>query len=113
MPTSRPTIRLSVPSPATRGDMVEVKALIMHPMETGFRADSMGEIFPKNIINLFQCTYNEVEVIRMDLESGVAPNPYFSFFIEAKDSGSIKFRWHDDNGDIYEDSAPIEVIDRD
>ncbi len=105
------TIRLSVPSPVKRGDIVEIKTLIMHPMETGFRSDSMGKLFPKRIINLFECTYNDVEVVRMELESGVAPNPFLTFFIEAKDSGSLKFRWHDDNGEIYEDSAPIEVVD--
>ena len=104
-----PTIRLSVPSPVKRGDIVEIKAMIMHPMETGFRADSMGKIYPKQIINLFECTYNGVEVVQVDLESGVAPNPFLAFFIEAKESGFLTFRWHDDNGEIYEQTAPIDV----
>ena len=102
-------IRLSVPSPAKRGDIVEVKALIMHPMETGFRADSMGKVFPKRIITLFECFYNDVEVIKVELDSGVAPNPFFAFFIEARETGSLTFRWHDQNGEVYEEQAPIEV----
>lgn len=104
---AKPLIRL--PKTAKRGEVIEIKTLISHPMETGFRPGMNGTIIPRDIIETFLCTYNGVEVFRMTLSSAVAANPFISFFTVATESGVLFFRWTGDNGFLVEETAPITV----
>ncbi|HEY2186561.1 MAG TPA: thiosulfate oxidation carrier complex protein SoxZ [Xanthobacteraceae bacterium] len=89
---------VNVPAKAKRGDIIEIKTLIQHEMETGFRVDSMGKVFPRDIITDFVCRYNGEEIFRAGLFPAIAANPFFSFFTTATESGSITFEWSGDNG---------------
>jgi len=89
------TARIQVPRKARRGDLIEVRIIIQHPMETGFRYDSMGRQTPRNVIDRFECRYGGVEVFRAVLGAGIAANPYLRFFVRAKESGEIECRWVD------------------
>jgi len=101
--------RISIPARARRGDIIEIKTLIAHVMETGFRRTHLGLPIPRNIIQRFVCTYNGVEVFRADLHPAVAANPYISFSTVATESGTITFTWSGDNGFSVSESAPIVV----
>jgi sulfur-oxidizing protein SoxZ len=37
-----PRVLINFPQRAKRGDIIEIKTLIQHPMETGYRLDSKG-----------------------------------------------------------------------
>jgi len=78
-------------------------------METGFRYDEVGHAVPKNVINQLVCLYNGEEVFRAEMGSGVAANPYLSFFVVAGESGSLDFSWIDDEGNRGEAHAAIRV----
>ena len=80
---------INVPATAKKGDIVEIKALIAHPMETGFRFDVNGAPIPKNVVSELVCRYNGEEVFRAELGSGVAANPYLQFHAVAEASGSF------------------------
>lgn len=101
--------RVSVPKHAKRGEMVEVRIAIQHPMETGFRMDNNGRVIPKNTISELVCRYNGVEVFRAEMGSGIAANPYLQFYLVAKESGKIEFSWVDDAGERGAESAAITV----
>ena len=103
------TARIQMPNKATRGQVVEIRIAIQHPMETGFRRDDGGREIPKNVINKLICRYNGVEVFRAEMGSGVAANPYLDFFIVADASGELVFDWVDDNGMTGSERAPIVV----
>jgi sulfur-oxidizing protein SoxZ len=90
--------RIQVPDEAKQGEVIEVRILIRHPMETGFRHDNVGRAIPKNVINMLTCRYNGIEVFRAELSSGIAANPYLSFFTVAHGSGVLEFVWTDDAG---------------
>ena len=105
-----PTIRINIPSPVKQGEIIEIKTMIMHPMETGFRVDSMAKPYPKRIIHTFECLYNGEEVVRMELNSGIAAKPLITFIIEAVESGELLFRWHDDNGEVYTKTGRLDVL---
>jgi len=92
------TARVQVPRTVRRGELVEIRIAIQHPMETGFRRDEAGHEIPKNVINRFVCRYNGVEVIRAEMGSGVAANPYLDFYAVADASGELAFDWVDDAG---------------
>ena len=102
-------VRVNVPRKARRGEVIEIKTLVAHPMETGYRRDNVGNPIPRNIICQFRCTYNGVEVFRADFFPAVAANPFLSFFTVADESGTLEFQWIDDHGNIQAASASIEI----
>src|SRR5215475_14862879 len=89
---------VNVPPKANRGQIVEIKTLISHIMETGFRRTETGVPIPRDIITDFVCTYNGVEIFRADLHQAISANPFISFFTVAAESGTLEFRWTGDNG---------------
>jgi sulfur-oxidizing protein SoxZ len=88
--------RIQLPPQARRGEAVEVRILIQHPMETGFRRDAGGQRVPRNALHSFACRYNGVEVFRATLSTGLAANPVLRFFLRAEKSGELEFWWLDD-----------------
>jgi len=101
--------RVQVPRTAKRGDVIEIRIAIQHPMETGFRFDLMGSAIPKNVINSLVVRYNGNEIFRAELGSGVAANPYLQFFTVAEASGEIEVSWADDAGNRGVEKAAITV----
>jgi sulfur-oxidizing protein SoxZ len=100
---------INVPAKAKRGDIIEIKALMSHIMETGFRRTAAGELIPRNIITSFSCSYNGEEVFRADLFPAIAANPFISFSTIATESGKFDFRWIGDRGFSETASASITV----
>jgi len=100
---------LQVPASARRGEIVELRALIGHVMETGFRRTESGGLVPRDIIRELVCTYNGAEIFRADFHPAVAANPLIVFTTVATESGRIEFRWTGDNGFSASESATIAV----
>jgi sulfur-oxidizing protein SoxZ len=100
---------INVPAKARRGDVIEIRTLTSHIMETGFRRTAAGDLVPRNIITSFTCRYNGAEIFRADLFPAIAANPYLSFFTIAKESGRFEFEWIGDNGYSSTASASITV----
>ena len=100
---------VSVPPRAARGQVIDVKALVGHGMETGFRHTEGGALIPRDIIRSFTCSYNGVEVFRADFQPAIAANPLIEFSTVATESGKLEFRWSGDNGFTAEASAAIVV----
>ena len=100
---------ISVPPRAKRGEIVEIKTLISHPMETGYRRSQVGARIPRDIIRLFVCTYNGTEVFRAELHPAIAANPFITFSTVATVSGTLTFHWTGDNGFSVQETAEIRV----
>jgi sulfur-oxidizing protein SoxZ len=98
-----------VPARAAKGQIIEIKALVGHVMETGFRRTESGALIPRDIIRSFVCSYNGAEVFRADFHPAVAANPLIEFSTIATESGKLEFRWTGDNGFSADASAPITV----
>jgi sulfur-oxidizing protein SoxZ len=100
---------INVPPKAKRGEIIAIKSLISHEMETGFRPNATGQLIPRNIITEFVCTYNGVEVFRADFFPAVSANPFVSFTTVATESGTITMTWKGDNGFFATESVAIAV----
>jgi sulfur-oxidizing protein SoxZ len=100
---------INVPVKAKRGDIIEIKTLMSHIMETGYRRTATGEIIPRDIITSFTCRYNGAEIFRADLFPATAANPFITFSTIATDSGKFDFEWIGDNGFSETASASITV----
>jgi len=94
--------RVKVPQTAAAGDIITIKAIISHKMESGQRKDAAGEIIPRNIINSFTCEFNGTPVFSCDLDSAISANPYFKFNARVNEAGTFKFTWIDDDGLVTE-----------
>jgi sulfur-oxidizing protein SoxZ len=104
----KPRIKLDKKQ-VTKGDLIEVKALVSHVMETGLRKDSSGAIIPRKIINKFVCTVGGKEVFSADFEPAISANPYVQFKFRAQESGPVVLTWTDDDGSkiVGEDSITV------
>lgn len=100
---------INVPKKAKRGDIIEIKTLISHIMETGFRHSTIGVPIPRDIITSFVCTYNNEEIFRAVLFPAIAANPFFTFTTIATESGTLEFKWQGDNGFSVAEQASITV----
>ena len=101
--------RIQMPREARRGEVIEVRIAIQHPMETGYRFDLMGRAIPKNVINSLVVRYNGAEIFSAELGSGIAANPYLQFYTVAEASGELVFEWVDDSGNRGVERARITV----
>lgn len=101
--------RISVPENVARGELIEIKTLISHPMQSGFRRDTMGEAIARDILKEFVCTYNGEQVFNAEFFPAIAANPFLSFFISATKSGELEFRWTDQHGQVTRESRTITV----
>jgi sulfur-oxidizing protein SoxZ len=101
--------RIVAPKTAAKGDIVEIKTLINHVMETGFRRDNMGRAIPRDIITRMRCTYAGEEVFAMDMFTGVAANPFVVFTTVATETGTLVFEWTDMKGEVTRAEASITV----
>ena len=102
-----PSALINVPKKAKRGDVIEIKALMSHIMETGYRRTAAGDLVPRDIITSFTCRYNGTEIFRADFFPAIAANPFISFFTIAKDSGKFELECIGDKGFSETASASI------
>ena len=107
MPTPTPRVRL--PPIAKKGDIIEIKTLISHEMESGQRKDSAGKLVPRKIIKLFEAHFNGKPVFSAEWHPSVSANPYQSFFARVEESGTFDFAWTDDDGSITRSTAKVTV----
>ncbi|VBB69276.1 Sulfur oxidation protein SoxZ [invertebrate metagenome] len=101
--------RVRVPKFAKKGEIIEIKTTINHPMENGYRKDKSGHIIPKQYITEFKCIYNKKEVFYTEWYPAISSNPFFSFFIVANESGNIYFEWIENTGQVFKQSAVIAI----
>jgi len=102
--------RLKVPKEAKKGDLIEIKTLLPHVMESGQRKDRDGKMIPRKIINKFVCEFNGKPVFAVDLEPAVAANPYMQFHAKVDESGTFKFSWIDDDGTVTTAEENVTVM---
>ena len=99
--------RFKVPETATAGDIITIKTIVSHRMESGHRKDADGNLVPRQIINFFQCEFNGRRIFSCDLHTAVSANPYFEFNARVEEAGIFKFTWIDDDGTVTEAEQSI------
>jgi sulfur-oxidizing protein SoxZ len=99
--STKPTPRVRVPATAKKGELIEIKTLISHEMESGQRKDAAGKTIPRKIINKMTVVFNDKLVFEADWHPAISANPYQSFFYKANETGEFTFTWKDDDGSDY------------
>jgi sulfur-oxidizing protein SoxZ len=106
--TTKPRIKL--PEMVKTGDVIEVKTLVTHVMETGNRKDKDGKPIPRDILNLFVAKFGDQEVFRAELGPGISANPFISFQMRVPGPGTFEFSWTDDNGIKTVETAVLNLV---
>lgn len=101
--------RLRLPSVGAAGEVIEVKTLISHPMESGHRTDGEGKPIPRLIIQTMHASFNGQEVFRAEWSSGIAANPYQAFMLKVDEPGELEVVWQDEAGNEWRDQASITI----
>lgn len=101
--------RVRVPAQAKIGEIIEIKTLISHEMESGQRKDAAGKTVPRDIINTFEASFNGQPFFKAEWFPSISANPYQSFFYKAKESGEFTFSWKDDAGAEQKSTAKLTV----
>ena len=91
-------MRVQWPEKVSSGEVVKVRLLLEHPMDTGYLQDLTGKLVPRNVIRLLTCTLGQQEVFRVEPSSGISANPYFEFYVRASSTAEFKIEWTDDKG---------------
>lgn len=94
---NKPRIRL--PDTIKIGDIIEIKTLVSHVMETGQRREGDGKAVARNIIHTFSATFNDATIFEAELQPGISANPYLSFSLKVTGPGDLVFTWADDAGE--------------
>ena len=100
---------IRVPATARKGEVVEIRVLIQHPMETGFRPGADGQLVPRDILRRFTCHYDNREVFSAELHPAIAANPFLVFALRAEASGILSFTWEGDGGFTQTESRNLVV----
>ncbi len=100
---------ITLPERIRRGDVVEVRALLGHPMETGYRVDAGGQVVPQDLVRRFSCELDGVPVFSAELYAAVAANPYVAFRLRAERSGTLRFQWQGDRGFAHTEVQAFKV----
>jgi sulfur-oxidizing protein SoxZ len=100
---------INIPPTAKRGEIIEIRATIGHPMETGFRPGDDGKTLPRNIIQTFSCKYNGEVIFSAELFSAISANPYIAFYTVAQNTGTLALSWEGDNGFTQTESVALTV----
>ena len=100
---------ITIPAGARRGEPIEIRTLIAHPMETGYRPGEDGRLVPRNLIRRLSCHYDDELVFSAEMFPATAANPFVSFFTLAVASGTLRFTWEGDNGFMQTESRQISV----
>jgi sulfur-oxidizing protein SoxZ len=101
--------RVQVPPKVEKGQPFEVRVIVQHPMETGYRRDLNGQAIPTNIVDKLACRLGDRVVFSAEFGTGVAANPYVQFYARAEASGELVVEWSDDRGDRGRATAMVNV----
>jgi sulfur-oxidizing protein SoxZ len=101
--------RIKLPDTIRIGDVIEIKTVISHNMETGQRRDPNGRAVPRNIISSFKASFNDISVFSAELQPGISANPYIAFHLKVTGPGDIKFEWSDDTGTIITERQTLVI----
>ncbi|WP_135465726.1 thiosulfate oxidation carrier complex protein SoxZ [Crenalkalicoccus roseus] len=106
-PIGQPRVRL--PAQVRAGEVIEIRTLISHAMETGQRRDQQGNVIPRDIIKRFVARFEGEQVFAMDLAPAISANPYIAFPFKAEKPGTFEFTWTNDAGEERKATAELKL----
>lgn len=102
--------RIKIPETVRRGERFEIKTVVLHRMESGFRKRADGGTHPRDLIRSFRCAFRGREIFGAEFGPAVSANPYLAFEAVAEEGGPLVFTWSGDNGFEVVETAELKVV---
>ena len=91
-----------------KDDLADVRVLMVHPMETGQRKDTAGNLVPTHFIQEVSVRLNGKSVLEGQISQAVSRNPVFSFRLKGVKAGDkIEIAWLDSRGERSQSETAI------
>jgi sulfur-oxidizing protein SoxZ len=100
--------RIRIPRSARPGEVIEIRTLIEHPMETGLRQDG-SRAAPRDMLTRLMVRMNGETVFSADLRNGTSANPYHVLFLRMERTSVFEFTWTDERGRSARAEARVSV----
>jgi sulfur-oxidizing protein SoxZ len=98
------TPRVRLPRSASKGEIVEIRTLIDHPMITGISSPG-----PRDMLDRFVARMNGEVIFSFDFDNGTSANPYVVFFARLEETSAFEFVWTHENGTEFTSTGEIRV----
>lgn len=82
--------------------IVNVKAIISHPMLTGLTKDKDGNTIPAHFVSEVVVTANDAVVMSANWGGAVSKDPYISFDYAGQSGDVVKLSWKDNQDNAGE-----------
>jgi sulfur-oxidizing protein SoxZ len=99
--------KILLPARITRNAVINVRALLSHPMLTGMSRDSAGIPIPAYFVNEVEVTYGGERVAHFEWTSGISRDPFVGFSLRASREAPLTVTWKDNKGGVYTQSADV------
>lgn len=109
MATSGTRALVTLPATVARGEVIAVRTLVQHPMETGHRVDAEGRRLARRIVRRVEAHLDGERVFAAELQPAIAANPYLVFPLRAERSGELVVSWSGDGGFAHQERVALVV----
>jgi sulfur-oxidizing protein SoxZ len=99
--------RVLLPPSIKSGDVIYVRAIIEHPMDTGFFRTAEGQPIPAYFINDVTITYGDEQIAHFEWTSGVSRDPSVTFPLRVTREGPVSVTWKDNKGGVYHQTVDV------
>lgn len=100
--------RLRIPRTARPGEVIEIRTLIEHPMESGIRGGAEGAV-PRDMLARLLVQRDGETILAAELGNGTSANPYHVFFVRLERTAEFSFLWTDERGRSARATARVVV----
>jgi|HubBroStandDraft_2_1064218.scaffolds.fasta_scaffold02182_11 sulfur-oxidizing protein SoxZ len=99
--------KILLPLSVARDAVIDVRALLVHPMDTGFFRDAEGNPIPAYFVNAVTIAYGGEQVARFEWTSGISRDPFVRFPLRASREAPVQITWKDNKGGVYQQSVDL------
>jgi len=89
------------------GDVIQVDAILEHPMATGLAKDKDGKLIPAHHITDIKVEFDGKTIMTMDMTGSVSTNPFISFSLKVTKNAPLKITAKDNKGEVQDGSKDI------
>ena len=99
--------KIILPVKITRDSVINVRALLSHPMLTGMSRDQAGIPIPAWFVKEVEVTYGGERVAYFEWTSGISRDPFVGFSLRASKEAPVSVTWKDNKGGVFTHSADV------
>jgi sulfur-oxidizing protein SoxZ len=103
------TLMRLLPREYKKGDVIEVRALLVHPNHNGRRKLAEGGYIARHFVHSIDVFYGDTNVLSIRASTSLSQNPYFTFKLKAEKPAPLRIEYVDSKGERFSQTAEVQV----